>query len=120
MIKDEMANCNAPSISGLLTPGKPAPSSPTRGAHFEPAAATDSKTELTPFKILQKNHENEMAKKSDKLWRFAVIKEQLEIIDACVNYIEALQEQLNIRNPEEHNNSTDDTETAEQPVVIVF
>jgi len=33
---------------------------------------------------------------------------QLEIIDACVNYIEALQEQLNIRNPEEHNNSTND------------
>ena len=38
---------------------------------------------------------------------------QLEIIDACVNYIEALQEQLNIRNPEEHNNSTDDTENDE-------
>ena len=91
MIKDEMANCNAPSISGLLTPGKPAPSSPTRGAHFEPAAATDSKTELTPFKILQKNHENEMAKKSDKLWRFAVIKEQLEIIDATSRELLSLQ-----------------------------
>ena len=38
---------------------------------------------------------------------------QLEIIDACVNYIEALQEQLNIRNPEEHNNSTDDIENDE-------
>ena len=38
---------------------------------------------------------------------------QLEIIDACVNYIEALQEQLNIRNPEEHNTTTDDTENDE-------
>jgi len=38
---------------------------------------------------------------------------ELEIIDACVNYIEALQEQLNIRNPEGHNNSTDDTENDE-------
>jgi len=38
---------------------------------------------------------------------------ELEIIDACVNYIEALQEQLNIRNPEEHNNSTEDTENDE-------
>jgi len=28
---------------------------------------------------------------------------ELEIIDACVNYIEALQEQLNIRNPEDKN-----------------
>ena len=28
---------------------------------------------------------------------------QLEIIDACVNYIEALQEQLNIRSPDDSN-----------------
>ena len=44
---------------------------------------------------------------------FASLNLQLEIIDACVNYIEALQEQLNIRNPEEHNNSTDDIENDE-------
>lgn len=37
---------------------------------------------------------------------------ELEIIDACVNYIEALQEQLNIRNPQDHTCNTahnDDT-----------
>jgi len=34
---------------------------------------------------------------------------ELEIIDACVNYIEALQEQLNIRNPQDTNCTTDDT-----------
>merc|ERR1712141_720157 len=38
---------------------------------------------------------------------------ELEIIDACVNYIEALQEQLNIRNPEENNPTTDDNENDE-------
>jgi len=41
---------------------------------------------------------------------------ELEIIDACVNYIEALQEQLNIRNPEEHNTTTDDTENDENTI----
>merc|ERR1719367_1694634 len=45
--------------------------------------------------------------------KFTSFNLQLEIIDACVNYIEALQEQLNIRNPEEHNNSTDDIENDE-------
>jgi len=34
---------------------------------------------------------------------------ELEIIDACVNYIEALQEQLNIRNPDDHGSTNDDT-----------
>ena len=34
---------------------------------------------------------------------------QLEIIDACVNYIEALQEQLNIRNPDDHASTNDNT-----------
>ena len=38
---------------------------------------------------------------------------QLEIIDACVNYIEALQEQLNIRNPDDHTSTADDTENEE-------
>ena len=38
---------------------------------------------------------------------------QLEIIDACVNYIEALQEQLNIRNPDDHTSTRDDTENEE-------
>ena len=38
---------------------------------------------------------------------------QLEIIDACVNYIEALQEQLNIRNPDDDTTTTDDTENDE-------
>jgi len=38
---------------------------------------------------------------------------ELEIIDACVNYIEALQEQLNIRNPDDHTSTADDPENDE-------
>merc|ERR1712045_504911 len=58
----------------------------------------------TEFKILQ----SLIPKIADK----QAINE-LEIIDACVNYIEALQEQLNIRNPDDHTSTTDDNENDE-------
>ena len=45
---------------------------------------------------------------------------QLEIIDACVNYIEALQEQLNIRNPEETNQNDDSMSTSIKSIMNVI
>lgn len=56
----------------------------------------------TEFKILQ----SLIPKVADKQTT-----NELEIIDACVNYIEALQEQLNIRNPEDKNGITQSDES---------
>ena len=46
---------------------------------------------------------------------------QLEIIDACVNYIEALQDQLNIRNPHEQpHDSRNDVDQFPMPYSSTF